>query len=70
MIQVFNTHFGQCGAGTIAIENLETGKQRRPKGINIFAFMASFLDPSMKGGVGLFNEDKDIFYEKFREAII
>jgi len=32
--------------------------------------MASFLDPRMKGEVGLSNEDKDIIYEKIREAII
>jgi len=32
--------------------------------------MASFLDPRMKGGVGLLNEDKEIIYDKIREAII
>ena len=32
--------------------------------------MASFLDPRMKGRVGLSNEDKEIIYEKFQEAII
>jgi len=35
MIQVFNTHFVQGYAGIIATENLETGKKKRPKGINI-----------------------------------
>ena len=32
--------------------------------------MVSFLDPRMKGGVGLSNEDKEIIYDKIREAII
>ena len=54
----------------VATENLETGKRKRPKGINILALMASFLDPRMKGGVGLSNEDKEIIYDKIREAII
>jgi len=42
MIQVFNSHFGQGGAGTVSMENLETGKRIRPKGINILALMVSF----------------------------
>ena len=29
MIQVFNIHFGNSGAGMVALENLETGKRRR-----------------------------------------
>jgi len=51
MIQIFNTHFGQGDAGTVATENLETGERKWPKEINILALMASFLDPRMKGGV-------------------
>jgi len=31
MIQIFNTHFGQVYAGTVAMENLETGKRKWPK---------------------------------------
>ena len=54
----------------IAMENLETGKRKRPDGINILALMASLLDPRMKGGVGLSNEDKEIIYDKIQEAII
>jgi len=54
----------------VATENLETGKRKWPKGINILALMASFLDPRMKGGVGLSNEDKEIIYDKIRDAII
>jgi len=68
--QVFNTHFGQGGAGTVAMEKLEIGKRRRPNGINILALMACSLDPRMTGGVGRLNEDKEIIYEKIREAII
>ena len=64
MIQVLNMHFGQGGFGTVAIKKLETGKRRPHKGINILALMSSFLDPRMKGGVGLSNEDKDIIKEK------
>jgi len=58
MILIFNKHFVQGDAGTVAMENLETGKRKWPKGVNILALMASFLDPRMKGGVGLLNEDK------------
>ena len=61
---MFNKHFGQDGAGTVATENLETGKRKWPKVIIILALMASALDPMMKGGVGLSKEDKDISYEK------
>ena len=49
---------------------LEIGKRKRPKGINILALMASILDPRIKGGVGLLNDDKEIIYDKIREAII
>jgi len=56
---VLNTHFGQGGSGTVATEYLETIKRKRPKGINLLELMASFLDPRMKGGVGLSNKDKD-----------
>jgi len=37
MNQIFNTHFGQGDAGTVAIENLETGKRKRPKGDQHFS---------------------------------
>ena len=32
--------------------------------------MASFLDPRMKSGAGLSNDDKEIIYHKIQEAII
>ena len=32
--------------------------------------MSPFLDPRMKDGVGLSNEDKDIIYEKNQKTII
>jgi len=32
MIQVFNAHFGQGGAGMVATENLETGRENGPRG--------------------------------------
>ena len=48
------------------LENLAAGKRKQPKGINILALMASFLDPRMKGGVGLLNDDKEIIYDKIR----
>jgi hypothetical protein len=49
---IFNTHSGEGGAGTVATENLQPGFRRRPKGINMLALMASFLDPRMKGHRG------------------
>ena len=51
MIYVFNTHFGQDDAGMVGMEILETGKRKRPKGINILSLLAYLLDPRMKGGV-------------------
>jgi hypothetical protein len=59
MLQVFNTHFGQGLVGTIVTENLQPGEQRRPKGISMLALMASFLDPRMKGGVGILEDDRN-----------
>jgi hypothetical protein len=70
MMLVFNTHFGQGAAGTVAIENLQPGYRRRPKGINMLALMASFLDPRTKGGVGISDADQEIIYEKIRESMI
>jgi hypothetical protein len=38
---------------TVATQNLQPGIRRHPMGINMLALMASFLDPRMKGGVGI-----------------
>ncbi len=70
MIAVFNTHFGQGADGTVATENLQPGIRRRPKGINMLALKAAFLDPSMKGGVGISGADKETIYKNIRESII
>jgi hypothetical protein len=70
MLQVFNSHFGQGFAGTIATENLVPGERRRPKGINMLALMASFLDPRMKGGVGILDEDRNEIYDNIRQHLI
>ena len=70
MILAFNTHFGLGADGTVATENLQPGLKRRPKGINMLALMASFLDPRMKGGVGISDADKEAIYENIRETII
>ncbi len=70
MLVVFNTHFGQGEAGTVATENLQTGNRRRPKGISMLVLMASFLDPRMKGGVGISLEDRDAIYGSVRTSMI
>jgi hypothetical protein len=70
MLQVFNTHFGQGLAGTIATENLQPGERRHPKGINMLALMASFLDPRMKGGVGILEDDRNVIYGHIRQHMI
>jgi hypothetical protein len=70
MLQVFNTHFGQGLAGTIAAENLQPGEWRRPKGINMLALVASFLDPWMKGGVGILEDDRNEIYDHIRQHMI
>jgi hypothetical protein len=67
---IFNTHFGEGGAGTVATENLQPGFRRRPKGINMLALMASFLDRRMKGGVGVSELDKEIIYDKIRQHLM
>jgi hypothetical protein len=36
----------------------------------MLALMASFLDPRMKGGVGISEADKEAIYENIRSAII
>jgi hypothetical protein len=68
-ILVFNAHFEEGGAGIVATENLQTGIRGHPKGINMLALMASFLDPTMKGGAGISDVDKEIIDEKIRELI-
>jgi hypothetical protein len=70
MLVVFNTHFGQGLAGTIATENLQPGERRRPKGINMLALMASFLDPRMKGGVGILEDDRNEIFSHIRQHMI
>jgi hypothetical protein len=70
MLQVFNSHFRQGLAGTIATENLQPGEQRHPKGINMLALMASFFDLRMKGGVGILEEDCYEIYENIQQHVI
>ena len=70
MLIVFNTHFGQGEAGTLATENLQTGNRRRPKSISMLVLMASFLDPWMKGGVGISLEDRDAISGSIRASMI
>jgi hypothetical protein len=70
MLLIFNTHFGDGEAGSVATENLLPGDLRHPKGIHMLALMASFLDPRTKGGVGLSDEDKWQIYDQIRSAII
>jgi hypothetical protein len=67
---IFNTHFGEGGAGTVATENLQPGFRRCPKGINKLALMASFLDLRMKDGVGVSELDKEIIYNKIRQHLM
>jgi hypothetical protein len=69
MLQAYNKHFGEGEDGTVATENFELGSRRRPKGINMLALMASFLDPRMKGGVGITEADINAIYENIRSAI-
>jgi hypothetical protein len=70
MLLVFNKHFGECQDGAVATENLQPGERRRPKGINMLALMASLLDPRMKGGVGISEQDKAYIYESIRQTIV
>jgi len=70
MLLIFNKHFGDGEAGSVATENLLPGDRRHPKGIHMLALMASFLDPRTKGGVGLSDEDKRQIYDQIRSAII
>jgi hypothetical protein len=70
MLLIFNKHFGDGEAGSVATENLLPGDCRHPKGIHMLALMASFLDPRTKGGFGLSDEDKWQIYDQIRSAII
>jgi hypothetical protein len=69
MLDVFNNHFGSGAAGTVAFENAVEGPRRRPKGISTVALMASFLDPRMKGGVGISPADQDAIYLMIRDEM-
>ena len=70
MVMVFNTHFGYGANGTVATQNLQLGIRRHPMEINMLALMASFLDPRMKGGVGISDADKEIIYDNIKQSII
>ncbi len=70
MLQIFREHFGDGEDGTVATENLVPGRRRRPKGINMLALVASFLDPRMKGGVGISQADKVVIYDNIRSSMI
>jgi hypothetical protein len=67
MLNAFNKHFGNGAAGTVAFENAVEGEHRQPKGVPMVALMASFLDPWMKGGVGVSPADQDAIYLAIRD---
>jgi hypothetical protein len=69
MLNAFNKHFGNGAAGTVAFENSVEGQRRRPKGVSMLALMASFLDPRMKGGVGISPQDQDSIYLEIRNEM-
>lgn len=70
MVHVFNEHFGQGLAGTVATEKIVEGERRRPKGIHMLALMASILDPRMKRGIGISEEDQTQIYDNIRQSIV
>ena len=65
MLDCLEIHWG-CGIpGTVAIEHLTFGPNRRPKGIPKRALMASLLDPRFKFGPGLSEVDRPTFLIAF-----
>ncbi len=70
MLQFFREHFGDSEDGTVATENLVPGRWRHPKGINMLALMSFFLDPRMKGGVGISEADKVAISDNIRNSMI
>jgi hypothetical protein len=69
-LNAFNKHFGNGAAGTVAFENAVEGEHRGPKGVPMVALIASFLDPCMKGGVGVSPADQDAIYLVIRDKMI
>jgi hypothetical protein len=69
MLNAFNKHFGNGAVGTVAFENAVEGDRRRPKGVPMVALMASFLDPRMKGGVGVSLPDQDAIFLAIRDEM-
>ena len=70
MLLIFNKNFGDGADGTVAVENLVLGERSRPKGLNMLMLMSSFLDPRMKGGVGIAPDDQDAIYAAIRSNMI
>jgi len=60
MLAEFSTRFGSGEAGTVTGVYLPAGDRNRPRGMHMIQLMSSFLDPRMKAGVGISDEDKAI----------
>jgi hypothetical protein len=70
MLAEFNTRFGTGADGTVATENLMEGPRRRPKGMHMLQLMASFLDPRMKGGLGISDIDMEYIWDEIKAHLI
>jgi hypothetical protein len=68
MLDCFEIHWGSGIPGTVAIEHLTFGPNRRPKGIPKRALMASLLDPRFKFGPGLSEDDKTYLFNCILEG--
>jgi hypothetical protein len=62
--------WGSGDDGTVAREHLTFADRNRPKGILLYALMASFLDPRFMFGTWLNMADKNYIYEKICEELV
>ena len=64
MLRAFNAKFGTGDDGSVARAQLPEGINRRPMGIHMLALMAAFLDPRLKGGVGISAVDVNFIWDQ------
>ena len=70
MLQKMIQLFGSGDDGTVANENRTEGVRRRPKGIPLMVLMASLLDPRMKAGVGIPNQDTEQLWDTIKDEMV
>jgi hypothetical protein len=66
----FEAIWGSGLPGTVAIEHMTRGVNQRPKGIPLLSLLASLVDPRMKLGAGLAEEDLNYLWNSLMQLMI